>query len=180
MSFCAGAIWTSPIPTPSTAPFENFALGLSSMRRVSSGSTRPRTIRTTAFRENTGGPLVLGRACKRLAIGLLSFSSDLVFDGRKSSAYVESDRPSPLGVYGHTKAEAERQLEHEAPQALIIRTSAFFGPWDCHNFVAAVLRTVRGGGVFTPAKASFRRRTYRTCATRRSICSWMASAGSFI
>ena len=56
--------------------------------------------------------------------------------------------PSPLGVYGHTKAEAERQLEHEAPQALIIRTSAFFGPWDCHNFVAAVLRTVRGGGVF--------------------------------
>ena len=78
----------------------------------------------------------------------LYFSSDLVFDGRKSSAYVESDRPSPLGVYGHTKAEAERQLEHEVPQALIIRTSAFFGPWDCHNFVAAVLRTVRDGGVF--------------------------------
>jgi dTDP-4-dehydrorhamnose reductase len=100
------------------------------------------------FRENARGPLVLGRACQRLAIGLLSFSSDLVFDGRKSSAYVESDRPSPLGVYGRTKAEAERQLEHEVPEALIVRTSAFFGPWDCHNFVAAVLRTIRGGGVF--------------------------------
>jgi len=52
---------------------------------------------------------------------MVFFSTDLVFDGAKGW-FVESDDPNPLGVYGATKAEAERiVLKH--PNHLIIRTS---------------------------------------------------------
>lgn len=50
--------------------------------------------------ENAHGPSVLAVACARHDIHLLTFSSDLVFDGQKESPYVESDLVSPLNVYG--------------------------------------------------------------------------------
>lgn len=90
-------------------------------------------------RENTLGPETLARACERDDIQLVSFSSDLVFDGDKTSPYEEHDAAVPLGVYGRTKLEAEQRILAECPGALVIRTSAFFGPWDRHNFVSHVL-----------------------------------------
>jgi dTDP-4-dehydrorhamnose reductase len=58
---------------------------------------------------------------------------------------VESDWPRPLNVYGASKAEAERRILDVLPRALMIRTSAFFGPWDSHNFVVDTLRAIRRG-----------------------------------
>jgi dTDP-4-dehydrorhamnose reductase len=91
------------------------------------------------FRENAEGPAVLARACAERGIRLVTFSSDLVFDGLKGAAYVESDPVAPLNVYGASKAEAERRVLEADPSALVFRTSAFFGPWDVHNFVYFVL-----------------------------------------
>ncbi|MBV8456350.1 MAG: sugar nucleotide-binding protein, partial [Acetobacteraceae bacterium] len=87
------------------------------------------------YRENTEGAAEVARACARLGIPLLTFSSDLVFDGRLGRPYVENDAPCPSCVYGASKAEAERRVQNEYSDALIIRTSAFFGPWDQYNFV---------------------------------------------
>jgi dTDP-4-dehydrorhamnose reductase len=64
---------------------------------------------------------------------------------------VESDPTSPLNVYGRSKAEAEARVLDEFSQALIIRTSAFFGPWDKFNFVNAVLETLSKGNRFVAA-----------------------------
>jgi dTDP-4-dehydrorhamnose reductase len=75
----------------------------------------------------------------------VTFSSDLVFDGRKREPYQEHDEPAPLGVYGRTKLEAERRVLDADPGALVIRTSAFFGPWDEHNFVTGTLRALAAG-----------------------------------
>ena len=97
------------------------------------------------WRENVTGPAILARACARAGIRLLSFSSDLVFDGGKPSPYVESDAPHPLNVYGRSKLEAERRVLKLAPDALVIRTAAFFGPWDGYNFVARALDALRKG-----------------------------------
>jgi dTDP-4-dehydrorhamnose reductase len=91
------------------------------------------------YRENTLGPVVLAIACARHGLPLLSFSSDLVFDGTKGTPYVEDDLTAPLNVYGRTKAEAEQRVLAIHPQALIVRTSAFFGPWDSVNFVSLAL-----------------------------------------
>jgi len=97
------------------------------------------------FRENAAGAELLARACARLGIPYVTFSSDLVFDGSLGRAYVESDRVSPLCVYGSSKAEAERRVMQAFPDALVVRTSAFFGPWDRYNFVHMVLRDLAAG-----------------------------------
>ena len=104
------------------------------------------------MRENTLGPTVLALACVRHALRFMTFSSDLVFDGAKGQPYVESDAPNPLGVYGRSKLEAEQRVLEADPQALVIRTSAFFGPWDQHNFVTQALNALDAGQPFQAAR----------------------------
>ena len=99
--------------------------------------------------DNTIGPELLANVCRTLGIKLLSFSSDLVFDGQKHVPYLESDEVSPLNIYGKSKAKKEQLVLRADPSALIIRTSAFFGPWDNYNFVNHVLNTTAAGKVFT-------------------------------
>ncbi len=103
------------------------------------------------FRENTLGPTVLAAACARHGVHLTTFSSDLVFDGKLERPYVESDPVAPLNVYGRSKAEAEAAVLDRHPGALVVRTSAFFGPWDPHNFVTLALDALARGERFTAA-----------------------------
>jgi dTDP-4-dehydrorhamnose reductase len=100
------------------------------------------------FRENTLGPALLASFCTKKKIALVTFSSDLVFDGTQSAPYVETDRTAPLNIYGVSKAEAEKRVLDSFPGALVIRTSAFFGPWDEYNFITVALRALRGGRTF--------------------------------
>ncbi len=94
------------------------------------------------FRENTEGAALPAEACARHGVPDVSFPSDLVFNGALGRPYVESDAVDPRGVYGRSKAEAERRILAAHPQALVVRTSAFFGPWDIHNFAYATLHAV--------------------------------------
>jgi dTDP-4-dehydrorhamnose reductase len=99
-------------------------------------------------RENTAGAELIARACAARGLPLVTFSSDLVFDGEERTPYVESRGVRPLNVYGLSKARAERAVMKAHPDALIVRTSAFFGPWDDHNYVTVALRTLARGEVF--------------------------------
>lgn len=103
------------------------------------------------FRENTLGASALAIACVRHKIQYMTFSTDLVFDGTKGVPYVESDAVSPLNGYGKSKADAEYRVLDIYPEAMVIRTSAFFGPWDSHNFVTLALNTLRSGASFAAA-----------------------------
>lgn len=103
------------------------------------------------MRENVSGPANLARVCAAREIPLVTFSSDLIFDGQKNEAYVERDQGSPLNVYGLSKTRAETEVLKQYSQALVIRTSAFFGPWDEYNFVHAVLRSLTRGNHFVAA-----------------------------
>ena len=103
------------------------------------------------YRENTVGPTLLARACAARGIQLLTFSSDLVFDGQQARAYLETDRARPLNVYGHSKLRAEQAVLARLPAALVVRTSAFFSAWDAHNFVHHALAAVRAGQPFAAA-----------------------------
>ena len=97
------------------------------------------------FRDNVTGPELLAKACKLHGIPLVTFSSDLVFDGKLGRSYVEPDKPAPACEYGRSKAEAEARLLAADSDALIIRTSAFFGPWDRHNFLFDTVEKLRRG-----------------------------------
>jgi dTDP-4-dehydrorhamnose reductase len=89
--------------------------------------------------------LTLGRTCAAKGIRLLTFSTDLVFDGESSEPYAESAVVNPLSVYGTSKADAERELLKLERQPLIVRTSAFFGPWDVYNFLTTTLASIAAG-----------------------------------
>lgn len=100
------------------------------------------------FQENTLGPENLARACSQLDISLATFSTDLVFDGQSKDPYIESSGVAPLNVYGRSKAESEKRVLQSSSRALIIRTSAFFGPWDKYNFVTVALEKLARGDLF--------------------------------
>ena len=103
------------------------------------------------YRANTDGALNLAVACAERRLPFLTFSSDLVFDGSSSRPYVESDPVNPLGIYGRSKARAEEEIISLGSAALVVRTSAFFGPWDSHNFLTRTLSCVANG---IPAEAA--------------------------
>lgn len=96
------------------------------LRRV-----RPGVVIHTAYRQdgaeafaiNVEGAEHVARATARVGARLVHVSSDVVFDGRKGSPYVEEDMPSPVNEYGRTKAEGERRVAAAHPGALIVRTS---------------------------------------------------------
>lgn len=94
---------------------------------------------------NADGAVRLARACHDRDLPFASFSSDLVFDGRLDRPYAESDAVNPLNVYGRSKARAEGQILALGGQALMIRTSAFFSPYDPWNFAAFVTRSLADG-----------------------------------
>jgi dTDP-4-dehydrorhamnose reductase len=104
--------------------------------------------RDRCLRENALGPAILAEACRAHGVRFVTFSSDLVFNGRAARPYAEGAAPDPLGVYGLSKAESERRVRAALPSALVVRTAAFFGPWDEHNFVAQALRTMAAGERF--------------------------------
>lgn len=105
------------------------------------------------FRANVTGPELLAAACRLHGIPLVTFSSDLVFDGQLGRSYVEPDQPAPACEYGRSKAEAEARLTTLDSDALIVRTSAFFGPWDKFNFLSDTIdRLRRGEEVFASGK----------------------------
>lgn len=112
------------------------------------------------YRVNTEGPAILARACDHHSIALLTFSSDLVFDGTRTTPYKENSTVAPLNVYGRSKAQAEVRVLESLPSSLIVRTSAFFGPWDEYNFVTIALRELAAGQNFPAAADAIVSPTY--------------------
>ncbi|MDB5109713.1 MAG: sugar nucleotide-binding protein [Mucilaginibacter sp.] len=103
----------------------------------------------SCFAINTYGAENLAVLCNQYDIKLLTFSTDLVFDGLKTKPYLESDKKIPLNVYGHSKALAEEKVLKQNRKALVVRTAAFFGPWDNANFLQVVLKSLKMGKTFT-------------------------------
>ncbi|RYE38101.1 MAG: NAD(P)-dependent oxidoreductase, partial [Sphingobacteriales bacterium] len=112
------------------------------------------------LRANAEGPALLAELCKKYSVSFLTFSSDLVFDGEKGAPYVESDKVNPLNTYGLSKAESEARILEKNSDAIVIRTSSFFGPWDKYNFVYTTLRSLEEGKPLSVAGDVFVSPTY--------------------
>ncbi|MCF4995504.1 dTDP-4-dehydrorhamnose reductase [Pseudomonas syringae] len=76
-----------------------------------------------AFAINATAPQVLAEQAMDLDIPLIHYSTDYVFDGQKTTPYVETDNPAPLGVYGKSKLAGEQAIAAVGGKHLILRTS---------------------------------------------------------
>ena len=98
--------------------------------------------RAEAIQLNAEAPQLMARICRERGARFVHLSTDYVFDGEKRSPYHEEDPANPIGVYGESKREGERQVLEANPAALVLRVSWVFGP-DRPSFVDAILERAR-------------------------------------
>jgi dTDP-4-dehydrorhamnose reductase len=92
-----------------------------------------------AFAVNRDGAGAVAEAAARLGVPIIHLSTDYVFDGAKSSPYLEDDVAHPLGVYGASKLAGEEAVRTAAPDHVILRTAWVYSPFGS-NFLMTMLR----------------------------------------
>ncbi len=99
-----------------------------------------------AYRVNVCGTGNLIRACEHAGSGLVTVSTNYVFDGL-AGPYAETDPTNPVNVYGRTKLEAEAGVLASSCQGLVVRTAVLYGYRSgCRpNFVTWALESLLGG-----------------------------------
>lgn len=95
-----------------------------------------------AFAINATGPAMLAEEAKGLGAAMIHYSTDYVFDGSKATAYVESDTPNPLNIYGKSKLAGEVALTESGVPCLQFRTSWVYGATG-KNFLLSILKLAR-------------------------------------
>lgn len=128
-----------------------------------------------ALEANAFAVLSLSRAAREAGATFVHYGTDFVFDGEASRAYVESDEPRPLGVYGASKLLGE-WFALETPGAYVLRVESLFGQPGAggsrRGSLAAIIDGIRSGEevpVFTDRTVSPSYTTDVAVATRQLI-----------
>jgi len=115
--------------------------------------------REEAFVVNAEAPRLLAEIANEKSAKLVHFSTDYVFDGKKTDPYVEEDKAIPLSVYGESKLEGERRVLEVSSQHLVVRLSWVFGP-DKPSFIDQIIQRARENDVVTAVADKFSAPTY--------------------
>lgn len=94
---------------------------------------------TAAWAANCRGAGIVAVECAAAGVPLLHVSTDYVFDGTKSAAYLETDPVAPLGVYGVSKEAGESAVRAAWEKHVIIRTAWVYGRHGA-NFLKTMVR----------------------------------------
>jgi dTDP-4-dehydrorhamnose reductase len=92
-----------------------------------------------AHKINAGTVSSIAKTCSELGAVFIHYSTDYVFDGLKSGFYVESDRTSPLSVYGASKLAGEAAITDSGSLHFIFRTSWVYAARG-NNFIKTMLK----------------------------------------
>lgn len=92
-----------------------------------------------ATKINGVAPGILAEEALKLDALLVHYSTDYVFDGTKTSPYVETDKPNPVNTYGRTKLAGELAIQSSGCDHLIFRTSWVYTARG-HNFLLTMLK----------------------------------------
>lgn len=91
-----------------------------------------------AYQINAVAPGYLSAAAAEAGAVIIHISTDYVFDGCEQEAYLETDLPNPLNVYGASKLAGEVKVISANRHHIILRTSWVFSE-NGKNFVKTML-----------------------------------------
>ncbi len=94
---------------------------------------------------NAVAPGEVGRTAAVLNVPVIHLSTDYVFDGTKAGAYIESDPPAPVCVYGQTKQRGEEAISSATDNCAILRSAWIYSPFG-RNFVRTMLTAAQSRG----------------------------------
>ena len=126
--------------------------------------------REEAFVVNAEASRLLAEIANDKSAKLVHFSTDYVFDGKKTGPYIEEDKAVPLSVYGESKLEGERRVLEVSSQHLVVRLSWVFGP-DKPSFIDQIIQRARENDVVTAVADKFSAPTYTI-----DVASWLRLA----
>jgi dTDP-4-dehydrorhamnose reductase len=92
---------------------------------------------------NTRGAANVAQAAREVGARVIHLSTDFVFDGGQGRPYALTDATNPLGVYGRTKLEGEREVARLSEGTAVILRSAWVYGVHGKNFVLTMLRLMR-------------------------------------
>lgn len=95
-----------------------------------------------ATKINADAPGIMAEEAKRRGALLVHYSTDYVFDGTKTTPYVETDAPNPLGAYGRGKLAGDEAIRAADCAHLIFRLCWVYGARG-GNFMLTIQRLAR-------------------------------------
>jgi len=122
--------------------------------------------RDRAYAANATGPENLARASREINAGLITISTDYVFDGKKQGFYTQRDQPCPESTYGLSKLEGERRAQLAYARTVVVRTGFIFGPGGT-NFLSTVIERAKRGDKLKSIRDAFGTPTYAPDLARR-------------
>jgi dTDP-4-dehydrorhamnose reductase len=92
----------------------------------------------------------IARVASIFDIPYITYSTNYVFDGTRNEPYLPSDIPHPIGNYGMAKYLAEKMVQREYSDAIIIRTGILYGGdmWTRKHLIWALYKNIKIGEVF--------------------------------
>jgi dTDP-4-dehydrorhamnose reductase len=92
-----------------------------------------------AMAVNGEGTRHVAMAAREIGARMIYYSTDYVFDGCKTQAYIETDQPNPQTVYGRSKLAGEKALAELVEDHIIMRIAWVYGRHG-KNFIRTMLR----------------------------------------
>lgn len=95
-----------------------------------------------AMELNAEAPAVIARWAAGNSASLLHYSTDYIFNGETTCAYLETDNPAPVNYYGDSKLAGEQAIVDSGCRFCIIRTSWIYSAAS-GNFLRTMYRLAR-------------------------------------
>jgi dTDP-4-dehydrorhamnose reductase len=91
---------------------------------------------------NAEAPGIMAEEARHRGSLLVHYSTDYVFDGTKTTPYVETDTPNPIGAYARTKHAGDEAIRRSGCAHLLFRLCWVYGARG-NNFMLTMQRLAR-------------------------------------
>lgn len=118
------------------------------------------------YAANAYGVENLALGCRQSGAGLVTISTDYVFDGEKSDFYTQRDDTNPQSVYGQAKLLGEHLALNNLGRAIVVRSGWIFGAAG-RNFLSKMPQLLLEGKAVKAIRDSHGTPTYAPHLARR-------------